>query len=300
MEDLNKYKDILNHEEGKESLRDEMADFLIQSAQAKIPIGKGKAVIWKQIAASVEEEKANQVRKFSPWILSGAAASIALVVAFVFILQSPPVTETIHLRTISGESLEHRLPDGSVLKMNAISSILYNEDWDRTLKLTGEAFFQVTKGKKFTVQTALGSVDVLGTSFNVFARDSLFEVTCKTGRVRVSIPEKGVEAELTPGNSVLAKSDTVLRTMLSPEEIGTWTAGEFYFSNRPVREVLKEVERQYNTEINLLSDDSLRFTGYFYKKADLASTLNLICLPLGLKFKQENERYIITADSEEL
>lgn len=300
MEDLDKYKNILNHKEGEESLGDEMADFLIQSAKAKIPVGKGKAVIWEQIAASIEEEKTNQVRKLSPWILSSAAAAILLIVVFIFMFESPKVAETIRITTISGESLEHTLPDGSILKMNAISSILYNQDWDRTLKLTGEAFFQVTKGKKFTVQTALGNVDVLGTSFNVFARDSLFEVTCKTGRVRVSIPKKGVEEELTPGNSVLAKADTVLRTILSKEEIGTWTTGEFYFNNRPVREVFQEVERQYNTEINLLSGDSLRFTGYFYKKADLASTLNLICLPLGLQFKQENERYIITAGSEEL
>lgn len=300
MDDLEKYKGLLNHEDDASS-EGEFSQFLQKSGAAKVPGGRGKAAIWEQIASNLDGEEQSQAksRTFNPWILSGIAAAILLLVVFVLSLESAIPSQTIHVVSESGNTIEHKLPDGSSAQLNASSSILYSEDWDRTLSLSGEAFFEVVKGSTFTVTTRYGDVQVLGTSFNVFARDSIFEVSCKTGRVQVTIPEKPI-IELTPGKSILARLDTVFKTSLTPEEIGNWTSGEFYFSDRPIREVLDEVERQYSARIDIRNGDTLRFTGYFFKDADLSSTLDLICLPLGLQFKKQNEVYVISESAEEL
>ena len=81
------------------------------------------------------------------------------------------------------------LPDNSEIVLNSASEIQYKKwNWDnnRALKLQGEAYFKVAKGKKFEVVTNLGKVAVLGTQFNVKARENRFDVTCFEGRVKVN------------------------------------------------------------------------------------------------------------------
>lgn len=299
MEDLDKYKDQLNHDD-EASQGDELAEFLRKSAKAKLPKGRNKEAIWEAIEPKLEDDYSSKTKKLNPWVAGGIAAAVLALVVFVLTMQSVDQVQTIHVVAESGEDLLHELPDGSTVNLNASTSILYEEDWDRTISLSGEAFFEVTKGNTFTVKTKYGNVEVLGTSFNVFARDSIFEVACKTGKVLVSIPEKAFQEELIPGDKIAARIDTVFQTSLRLENIGTWTTGEFYFSNRPIREVLDEIERQYKTTIDIRTGDSLRFTGYFFKDADLNSTLDLICLPLGLQFEKDNEGYIISQRSQEL
>ncbi|MCB4800365.1 FecR family protein, partial [Neotamlana laminarinivorans] len=61
-----------------------------------------------------------------------------------------------------------KLPDESEVILNAQSKLSFSKkEWEtnRNLKLQGEAFFKVTKGEKFTVNTKAGSIQVLGTQF---------------------------------------------------------------------------------------------------------------------------------------
>jgi len=300
VKDIDKYDKLLNHK-SEPFDGDEIAQFLQKSSTAKIPEGKGKQAIWDAIEANLSEEQApSKTIKLNPWIAGGIAASIMLIVSLVLTFQSTSTPEKIHIIAESGTDVLHKLPDGSTVKLNASSSIFYYEKWDRSLSLSGEAFFEVTKGSKFVVKTRLGEVEVLGTSFNVFARDSTFEVSCKTGQVQVTLPDKSFVEVLQPGDQIVARVDTVVQTTINMKEIGNWTTGEFYFNNRPIREVLDEIERQYKTKIAIRNGDTLRFTGYFFREADILSTLDLICLPLGLSFEKQDGIYVIDQDAQEL
>ena len=302
MKDLDKYDKLLNHSEDPVG-DDELSQFLQKSAAAGIPEGRGKTAIWEAIEEELDKEESGTDRgkvKINPWIAGGIAAAVLLLMVFVLTFQSVSTPDNVHIFADTDSDLFHKLPDGSSVNLNTSSSIFYDEDWDRTISLAGEAFFEVTKGSTFTVKTPYGEVEVLGTSFNVFARDSIFEVACKTGSVRVSIPEKSIQRDLKPGEKLAARMDTVFQTTLQLEEIANWTTGEFYFSNRPIREVLDEIERQYETTISMENGDTLRFTGYFFSNADIGSTLNLICLPLGLKFEKKDNVYVISEVSQEL
>lgn len=301
MDDLEKYRDILNSK-GFDHTNDEMADLIKQSEKAELPAGKGKQEIWNQIEKSIDqkETKSTKETNFKPWILAGIAASILLVAIMIILMEDRNQHSPVQIIANATESIDHQLPDLSRVNLNAHSALSYEATWNRTITLSGEAFFEVTKGSVFNVKTNLGEVQVLGTSFNVLARDSIFEVACKTGKVKVSIPEKNLIQELTPGMKLAATMDTVFRNELTPEEIGNWTTGEFYFNNRPIREVFDEVERQYKTKIDLNGMDSLHFTGYFFTTSDLKGTLDIICLPLGLDFEKSDKGYLIRNSREAL
>jgi len=178
------------------------------------------------------------------------------------------------------------LPDNSEVVLNAGSKIKYNKkNWDnsRELSLDGEAYFKVTKGNKFSVKTVEGTVSVLGTQFNVFARDGLFAVACYEGLVSVvfndTLLKVSAGSKIQIENGKLAINETVENH--SP----VWLAHESNFENVSLPIVIKELERQYPVKITLENVDSeKRFTGSFtHKNLDLA--LKAICEPLQLHYK---------------
>jgi ferric-dicitrate binding protein FerR (iron transport regulator) len=119
-----------------------------------------------------------------------------------------------HHAAANGEMYAFSLPDQSQVLLNAGSQASFKSwDWssNRAVSLQGEAYFKVAKGQKFTVETNLGSVTVLGTQFNVKARDNRFEVTCYEGKVQRSLSNE--EQIILPGQRiVINESDRILAT----------------------------------------------------------------------------------------
>jgi len=226
MDDLEKYKDLLNHQESDE--QDEMTDFLRKSGEIHVPSKKSKSDIWDAIESSIEDDE-KKTKTVPLWRYIGIAAAIALLVVFSIQLLAP--SKDIRVLAETGESKIELLPDGSKVTLNASSSIEYSSNWKRQLSLKGEAFFNVTEGEQFIVNTSLGKVEVLGTSFNVFVRDKDFEVSCKTGKVRVTIPSKSFETVIESGEIIQMKTDTIKRITRTPELLGKWQNGEFYFED---------------------------------------------------------------------
>ncbi|MEO9484253.1 MAG: FecR domain-containing protein [Ekhidna sp.] len=280
MDDLEKYKDLLNHESN--DVNDEIGEFLEKSSHIRMPQSKTKEDIWNKIEEHLGEEKKTAIPL---WKYLSVAASLLLIASVVFLSNEKSVPAAIHSSTLAAESKTIELPDGSQVILNANSTISYAENWDRKVSLQGEAFFEVVKGGKFSVNTAIGSVEVLGTSFNVFARDSTFEVACKTGKVRVEIPSKSVSESITPGESIRLDADTVKRTSLDKELVGRWQAGIFYFSDQRLSSVLLEVERQFDVKVTLPDSIDYLFDGYFTNK-NIEGALDMVCLPLGLDYEQ--------------
>ncbi|MEM9931461.1 MAG: FecR domain-containing protein, partial [Bacteroidota bacterium] len=165
-----------------------------------------KQALWNAIdTATPAEETPIRSISGSPkrkwWTIAAGIGMLILAgwVAYHFGQGDQMVTQMVAV----GEKLEEELPDGSVVYANAVTTLSYSpQEWSsaRDVQLKGEAFFEVEKGSNFTVNTPQGTVEVLGTSFNVLAREDIFEVICYTGKVRVTAGER--TAELSPGQSV--------------------------------------------------------------------------------------------------
>ncbi len=217
------------------------------------------------------------------------AAMVAVLISSYYFISTKNTSYTTQL----AEKTTFELPDNSKVNLNAESEITYkSKNWEnaRALKLKGEAFFSVTKGSKFTVNTPLGTVQVLGTQFNVVARDTYFEVNCYEGLVSATYNNKIFKI---PAGSTFKVLNSI--TEFSSENTGinpTWIHNSSSFKSMPYKFVINELERQYNIKIEYdVKLANTIFTGNF-THTNLELALQAISIPLNLKFTIFNEKLV--------
>jgi len=194
------------------------------------------------------------------------------------------------------ERAEVTLPDNSEIILNADSEIAFSEkNWDknREVKLEGEAFFKVAKGKKFTVSTENGDVTVLGTQFNVEHRNGFFEVTCYEGLVSVSYNDS--EQKLPAGSSFVAINGKILNEQGLTEIQPSWMANESTFKSIPLKYVFAEFERQFDYKVKSENVDVEQlFTGTF-SNTDINLALESISTPSQIRYKLGDDNVLFYA-----
>jgi ferric-dicitrate binding protein FerR (iron transport regulator) len=181
------------------------------------------------------------------------------------------------------------------LILNAGSTLSYHPfDWinNRQVFLEGEAFFEVKKGSDFQVETSQGTVEVLGTSFNVFARAEKFTVKCFTGKVKVKSEE--LEKVMEPGEGIRTDDHRKTESFnFKPNQEKDWRTGEFYFEDVPLEEVLKELQRQFDLRLEVQANLANReYTGQF-SRSDLNEALKMVFLPMDLKYEYRQDSRIL-------
>ncbi|MBL0238823.1 MAG: FecR family protein [Saprospiraceae bacterium] len=204
---------------------------------------------------------------------------------------------TIQIELVNAEVKSITLPDLSVIDINAKSSVNFkNKNFikNRIVNLTGEAFFNVEKGSSFKVLTPYGTIEVLGTSFNVYARDSILEVECFTGKVSVNYNGNFKKYILLPGDKVNIYHEEVKITNKENSIQQIWKSGYFYFEETKLLRVLKELERQFDIKNikTTVEIENKNYTGFF-TKLDLHQALISICEPLQLRYQMVNDTLII-------
>ena len=208
------------------------------------------------------------------------------------------------LTEVSTENGVHKtidLPDGSTVMLNSGSSIQYTEplnDKIREIKLNGEGFFSVKKdGRPFIVTTGNAKITVLGTKFNVWARDEKTKVVVKEGLVSLA-------DELDTSKSVkLAKSQSSIlissRTPTQPAQVDAekllgWMNGGLVFNKSSLLEITGELERFYNMKFIIADEElnNLTMTGTFYNE-DPDTLLSMLCLTMNVDYTKTENEYVI-------
>ena len=196
----------------------------------------------------------------------------------------------------NGTKTKFSLPDNSQIVLNSGSEINYKKwNWDnnRKLDLKGEAYFKVAHGKKFEVNTDLGTVTVLGTQFNVKARNHRFDITCYEGRVKVV--HNNQEVIITKGTSVTFNEDTFEKLSIKSTK-PEWTSNQISFKKEKLQNILDEIQREYNCEISLNSKENEQlFTGTLPAN-DLKTALNIISSTYHLKISKFETNKITLED----
>ena len=119
--------------------------------------------------------------------------------------QDPIAVRHIEKTSLAGQNISIKLPDGSMVKLNAESKLIAPELFQgsaREVELEGEAFFDIVPDPKhpFIIKMNGMRVEVLGTSFDVkaYPDDGNQLVAVKTGKVRVKSVKTGQEVQLIP------------------------------------------------------------------------------------------------------
>jgi transmembrane sensor len=266
---MNKYQDILK--------------------QWKVPEGKPTEQAWAELQSKLNNRESDaKVIAFSWKPMVSVAAAAALIVGLILLWPNES------LKTVSCNAGSHEvvnLPDASTALLNAGSSITFSEHWsnERTVELKGQAFFDVIKGSAFQVVTPVGVVEVLGTSFDVYARGTEFHVACRTGRVRVSAGKQSVE--IVPGFTAVLENERLMVGEFDLSE-ADWRNGEFIYEEADLSEVLDELSRQFNVKLQTPVLEGRKYTGRFSNK-NLDEALQLVCVPMGLKYTVMNEQVVL-------
>lgn len=254
---------------------------------------KSKDEIWNQTFDNLVNSNPAHAKKTKiiQWVYK---VSVAAVITLLIGVSSVMYFYTETIDCPRGKHLSKLLPDQSEIKLNSGSQISYKPYlwWlKRNVKLKGEAFFKVTKGKKFDVISSKGVTQVLGTSFNIFARGNKYKVTCITGKVRVISKQKNDTSILNPNQEVYLLRNGKLKKNndVKTEHTTAWIDNKFVFTSTPLNEVFKEIERQYNITIKNKNIKNLIYTGNFSKNNSIEDVLNLVCTPMNITFVKKGK-----------
>ncbi len=189
------------------------------------------------------------------------------------------------------------LSEGSRVWLNADSKLTYPVAFtgdERRVKLSGEAFFEISKdaAKPFYVETGNGNViKVTGTKFNVSSYpDDLLETTSLLEGA-VSVTASGTTKLLHPGQQATVafrdKKLTVAEANVNASIF--WTRNYFYFNHASLSEVMRQISRWYDVDVKM-SEAVLKknpgFQGGFSRNMPLSKVLaNLSNYDLKIRYQ---------------
>jgi len=216
--------------------------------------------------------------------------------------KSEPLYNTITVP--AGGEFRVLLSDGSSVCLNSCSALTYPVPFTgdvREVKLTGEAYFDVTKSDKpFIVKMADIDVRVLGTSFNLsgYTTNQDVSVTLVSGEVTVHNHQLQQDFNITPGMrfEYNRENHQVKMTEVDPELYISWMKGKFRFEDMRLEDIMVTLNRWYDCTVSY-SDDALRdlrFTGAAEKDRSASYLLELIEMITEVKFQVDGKHILIT------
>ncbi|MFT3948577.1 MAG: FecR family protein [Agriterribacter sp.] len=176
------------------------------------------------------------------------------------------------MATPRGGQYNVKLPDGTLVWLNAASSITYPTAFSgktREVKITGEAYFEVTKNpvKPFVIKTYKDEITVTGTSFNVNSYPD----------------EPGIKTSLLEGivqvnGSILKPGNAYINGKITPADLAkdlAWKNGVFNFHHVKMAEAMRQIARWYDIDVHYENDTSeIELGGEIGRNLTLKQLLN--------------------------
>jgi transmembrane sensor len=199
----------------------------------------------------------------------GLAASVflALVAGLVAFALFMPATATLHRSSGHGQRLSERLPDQSLMTLDAdsVADVRYTLG-ERRIELThGQGLFEVAHNRlrPFRVQAGKVVVTAVGTRFDVQNIDNVAVVTVVEGRVRVApagaAGSGATQVDVGAGQQLRIVDGRLTakpRTLNAMQSIA-WLDGRLECDEVPLADVAAEVSR-YSTKPVVVKGTALR------------------------------------------
>ncbi|MDP9075975.1 MAG: FecR domain-containing protein [Bacteroidota bacterium] len=204
------------------------------------------------------------------------------------------------MTTKAGGQYQVLLADGTKVWLNSASSLKYPTTFkgsQRTVELTGEAYFEVAKNAAmpFIVKVNNMQVKVLGTHFNIMAYndEAAVKTTLLEGSVKLSIGQ--ASNVLKPGQQGMVNKNGQIKVVDVDTDLAiAWKNGYFEFDRSNIQEIMAQLSRWYDTKVTYegkIPDDE--FVGRIERGVKLSQVLRILELS-HVHFKIENKNIIVT------
>ena len=266
-------------------------------AKTNIRYSKSKEDVWLELDAKLEETSKKVLKVNFMKIISYSAAAVLVIGLGLFSFLK---FYSVNVYCPKGQHSVVTLPDGSKATLNANSELSYHPYWwkySREIDFSGEAFFEVKKGERFSVVSKNGTTTVLGTSFNIFARENNYKVYCITGKVKVMVKDKKFVVLTKNEFSVIKKSSKSLekgQDEKNNQNSIAWIKNEFIFTEMPLKDAYEEIERQFDIIIEGKEQFDKTYSGSFKRGSSPEEAINIINKAFGIGYKKiSSKRYIL-------
>ncbi|WP_282124898.1 FecR family protein [Marinifilum flexuosum] len=191
------------------------------------------------------------------------------------------------------------LADGSTIILNGKAKLVYprkfNDD-TRNVSLEGEAFFDIAKNpnKAFIITAKDAEIKVLGTSFNVIAKDDKVEVLVKSGKVRFSEINNKESVILEKGDFAILKESLLSKSLMNDDNYLSWKTQKMVFRSMELKEVAKVIERTYHVQIQFESNEiEKEQISTTFDQESLSHVLSNICMTFNLTYEKKGQTIIL-------
>ncbi len=258
-----KAEDVAYWKEWKETNPPNLAYFEAAELQLRLMLSPGRIKpntdfldnLWTEINQTVYNAQRARDRVIRLRVIFAAAVMTGVFLASALWF----FNATIKINTTYGEKKEVRLPDGSVVLLNANSGLSYPRSFTwrsaREVFLKGEAYFKVTHGHRFIAHTKNINVEVLGTEFNLKERRGITQVALIRGRVAVTgnTAVASIAAVMKPSELYTYKEATKkgIKVSANPEVYKAWTENKAIAEDETIATVIKDFEDIYGQKIIL-------------------------------------------------
>lgn len=188
------------------------------------------------------------------------------------------------IETPRGGIYEVTLPDGTLVKLNAGTTLSYPTVFakdKREVTLRGEAYFEVAKKKDqpFIVHTKNQQVQVLGTHFNINAYQTSVptKTTLLEGKVMVTTLLGSQKVTLLPGDQSVNTGTELTKHPVNVQQEMAWVYGKFNFDGKSLRQVMDELSQWYAIDVVYKGDvPDVSFFGGTFRTSKLSTILKIL------------------------
>lgn len=240
-----------------------------------------ETLAWEKVKSRFKPKAKKAVIPIKTWRKLSAIAAIAILglLTFLFINKSQ-VNQFVNY---DSNPFELILPDGSTVWLAKGAEVAYSKNFEthREINLKGEAYFEVERDENhpFKIETNAGSIEVLGTGFNINAEENSTVVNVSHGRVAFSTKKDKIE--LSSGEGAISKQDKIKPIQEDQRNIFSWVTGQFIFEDTPLKDVVSILNKYYPEKIELLSPEKGDYTlsGNFNQVEikDIIEVIELTC-----------------------
>ncbi len=251
---------------------------------------------------SLDKKLKVKPRNVFHWYKFAAAATVLVVLSLglYFIVNR---NNYVVISTESSGKTGITLPDGTLLNMNAGTTVRYHKDKftaDRKLELLkGEIFVHITKhgAPQFIVDMGEADARDIGTSFNVLRNDQKVEVIIADGLVALRHLASNKEVLLKEGQLGFynVKTEELKAAHNTNKNYKAWIDKKFIFNEVPFEEVTAQLEKVYQTTITIDGDElkHRKLTAQLHYQS-LDSAMAVISASMQCKVTKEKNTYVVS------